>query len=94
MKIHCFLSSVQVSTIRKHQKSFNINFTYECLWKLFHFCSKNKKYDEAIAVFRECEKSATFTDLCQFGLLLYCAGKLTDSYRGKSGCALYSFSNI
>lgn len=27
MKIHCFLSSVQVSTIRKHQKSFNINFS-------------------------------------------------------------------
>ncbi|PVD20045.1 hypothetical protein C0Q70_20539 [Pomacea canaliculata] len=32
-------------------------------------------------VAKECEKSATFTDLCQFGLLLYCAGKLTDSYR-------------
>ncbi|KAK7473574.1 hypothetical protein BaRGS_00035177 [Batillaria attramentaria] len=41
---------------------------------------KNNRYKEASAVFESCGAGTMFADLCQWGLVLYQAGRLPDSF--------------
>lgn len=48
---------------------------------LARLLGKDQKYKEAAAMFESCVACATFADLCQWGLVLYQAGRLQDSSR-------------
>ena len=46
--------------------------------------SKNQRYGEAASLYESCAASASFAHACQWGLTLYKAGRLQDSYKGRT----------